>query len=346
VARIYLGGERYETEVIAPADDYSDADGVAILSFSQAQAAVRERMVRAAYAERGLHYGPYTVADAVREHLAWMAEHRKTEHDARTRAEAHILPALGEIDADKLTAKDVSKWQTAMAKALPRVRTAKDAKPQHRAVDFDDPESVRKRRSTTNRTFTILRAALNRALADGKIKNRDWQRAKPFRETDAARIRFLTVEEAQRLINCAEPLAFKRLVQAALATGMRYGELARLEVHDFDARSGTLRVGRSKGGKSRHVYLTAEGVEFFTGLCAGRAGAELTLTRENGEPWRASNQEQRMRDAVERAKISPPISFHGLRHSFASLSVMAGMPLFVVSKVRVVLLGHCGAGVA
>jgi integrase len=39
---------------------------------------------------------------------------------------------------------------------------------------------------------------------------------------------------------------------------------------------------------------------------------------------------------VKRAKITPAISFHGLRHSWASLAVMAGVPLMIVSKN----LGH------
>jgi integrase len=43
-----------------------------------------------------------------------------------------------------------------------------------------------------------------------------------------------------------------------------------------------------------------------------------------------------MADAVARAKITPAISFHGLRHSWASLAVMNGMPLMVVAKN----LGH------
>jgi integrase len=41
-------------------------------------------------------------------------------------------------------------------------------------------------------------------------------------------------------------------------------------------------------------------------------------------------------DACKRAGIVPPINFHALRHSFASLSVMAGAPLLVVARA----LGH------
>jgi integrase len=43
-----------------------------------------------------------------------------------------------------------------------------------------------------------------------------------------------------------------------------------------------------------------------------------------------------MKAACERAKIDPPIGFHGLRHSWASLSVMNGAELMVVAKN----LGH------
>jgi integrase len=43
-----------------------------------------------------------------------------------------------------------------------------------------------------------------------------------------------------------------------------------------------------------------------------------------------------MREANERAKISPPINFHGLRHICASHAVMNGMPLMVVARN----LGH------
>ena len=39
---------------------------------------------------------------------------------------------------------------------------------------------------------------------------------------------------------------------------------------------------------------------------------------------------------LENASIDPPINFHGLRHTWASLSVMAGMPLMVVARN----LGH------
>jgi integrase len=45
-----------------------------------------------------------------------------------------------------------------------------------------------------------------------------------------------------------------------------------------------------------------------------------------------------MTEAVKRAKIKPTISFHGLRHTWASHAVMNEMPLMVVARN----LGHGG----
>ena len=58
--------------------------------------------------------------------------------------------------------------------------------------------------------------------------------------------------------------------------------------------------------------------------------------RSNGKPWRASNQGRFIAEACQRARIEPPITFHGLRHTWASLAIMNGVPLMVVAKN----LGH------
>src|SRR5665647_40107 len=56
-----------------------------------------------------------------------------------------------------------------------------------------------------------------------------WGKVKPFKNVDAARLRYLTIAEAKRLINASEP-DFRLLAQAALQTAARYSELARLTV--------------------------------------------------------------------------------------------------------------------
>jgi integrase len=79
---------------------------------------------------------------------------------------------------------------------------------------------------------------------------------------DAPVVRFLTEDEARRVINAAAN-EFRPLVRAALLTGCRYGELCALRAGDYDPDNQTVAIRYSKGGKPRHVYLTVEGVELF-----------------------------------------------------------------------------------
>ncbi len=70
--------------------------------------------------------------------------------------------------------------------------------------------------------------------------------------------RYLSVAEARRLVNACDE-EFRPWVRAALETGARYGELARLVVTDFNPDGGTISVRKSKTGKARHIILTDEG---------------------------------------------------------------------------------------
>src|SRR5262249_49472529 len=161
-----------------------------------------------------------------------------------------------------------------------------------------------------------------------------WRRVRPFRGADSARTRYLTAAESKRLVNACEP-AFRRLVQGALATGARYGELIRACVRDFNPEGGSLLIYRSKAGKPRHILLTGEATALFASWCAGRAADEFIFVTKDGAAWTRSLQGVPMRAACERARIRGA-SFHSLRHTYASLAVMAGMPLMVLARN----LGH------
>jgi integrase len=172
-------------------------------------------------------------------------------------------------------------------------------------------------------------------------QNKAWRKVKAFKGVKAARVRYLTIPECQRLINASDP-EFRALVQAALQTGCRYGELCALKVQDFNAENGTIYIRTSKSGKARHVVLTDEGAAFFARLCAGRVGSEIMLRKAGGEAWGTLNQAYPMAEACKHAKIDPPINFHQLRHTWARHAVMNGVPLMVVAKN----LGHKDTRVA
>jgi len=333
VARLYIGDRNYVVVTIATADDLSTANGVDVLDFRQAQEEARRRRDGRANAIGA--GGPYTVADAMSDYIKALEARGRRTADTGYRANSMILPDLGALPVINLTTERLRRWVVDLASKPPRKRTAPGAPQQYRVI-ADDAETVRRRRSTANRIVSILRAALTHAWREGKVpSDQAWRRVKLFENVNSARARYLTVAEGIRLINAAEP-NFRNLVRAALETGCRYSELGRLRVADFNPDSGTLAIHASKTGKSRHVVLTAEGAAFFSELCAGRPDTALMLLRTNGETWGPSNQTAPINEACRCAGIVPPINFHCLRHTYASLSVMNGAPLHAVAKN----LGH------
>jgi integrase len=360
-------------ERLGTADDFQDANGVDVLSWDQAQEKAkawfhnqRERAQCAAGGEP-FQDGPLTVAQALQ---AYFEDGRRRgvkglnrdEH----RAALWITPELGALEVAKLTRRRIEAWLAQVAESPRRVRTgntpAPDApvpKPRNfRVPRAPKPQPIppappatddekRARKDSANRTLTVLKAALNHAL-DRRlvtVSGEAWREVKPYRGTTKARVRFLTMEEQVRLVNVC-PQDFRQLVQGALLTGGRYGELARAQVQDFDPTGGTLfLIGKGTGeGKPRRVVLTEEGQAFFQEITAGRPAGDLIFQRaalkrvkhlDRGQAWGHNEQGRYMAAACTAAELEP-VTFHELRHSYASMLVNAGCPLAYVAAQ----LGH------
>jgi integrase len=326
---------------LGTADDFLDADGERVLTFFQAQDAARAALAEALAPkpEPVEKARPLTVADAMDEYLDGLDLHRtpSTARLSRIASDAHILPTLGPRAVADLTTPQIREWLASLARA-PARRRRKRGVPLSTTPEADpaDPDVLRRRKASANRIFNILRAALNHAWSNGKAPSADpWRRVKPFGRTDKARVRYLTAEECRRLVNAADP-EIRPLVRAALLTGARYGELSAMRASDFNPDAGTVRVAEAKSGKVRHVPLTPEGVALFEDLTAGRPVDARIFPRADGGPWGRSHQIRPMRAASARAGLSPPVSFHLLRHAYGSLLARAGAPLQVIAEA----LGH------
>ena len=94
-----------------------------------------------------------------------------------------------------------------------------------------------------------------------------------------------------------------------------------------DARNNRRSSARHSHGRRRRLFLA---------VCRGRAKTDILLPRANGGPWGASHQVRPMHETCKRARINPPVGFHALRHTWASLSLMGGTPMMVVAEN----LGH------
>lgn len=339
IVRRFTEAGRYSESKLALADDYQDADGIKTLDYRQAQKAAREWYYAQTRIEAGLEEpsdGMYTVANAMQDYLAHYAVQGKGLSVTQAITNAHILPALGVLRLDRLTAKKLTDWLNSLANAPARLRTRKTAKKRNQRDLSKDPEQIRRRRATANRVLNVLKAALNYAWQQSKVaSDTPWRKVKPFKNVSAPVVRYLTEAECVRLVNTC-PADFRKLVQAALFTGCRYSELTSLKCRDFDPSAGVLTIRTSKSGKPRHVVLTDEAKAFFEGEAAGREGGKLMFMHDDGTAWGQSHTHRPLKEACQRVKITPAISFHVLRHTHGSLLAMKGVPMPVIAKQ----LGH------
>lgn len=278
-----------------------------------------------------------TVTGAIKEYVRDLKTRKSPEAARRAEQAAgkHILPTLGKLEVSRLTTKRLKTWKD----GLPKSET--------------DAETIRRSKDTANRVLNILKAALNLAFRDGSVRSDTaWRRLKPFDKVSRARDVFLSQVQCAALLEACEP-DFKQLVRSALLTGARYGELTARKVADFDPKQGVLRVVDGKTG-SRDIILNDTGIAHFKALAKDKLPAALLHYREvtrkdveTGElrteiiPWGKSEQHRRIKAAVAKAnkslktaadRLPPDTCFYSLRHTHASLALLAGVNIQVLAE--------------
>jgi len=315
VLRRYVGGGTYETERIAEADDFSESDARSVLNYFEA-------MQRAGADRSELQRREaLTVKDVLDGYFAHYRVHARSALAATQTAYkiAEITSELGKFSMADLTVARIRGWHTGLAR-----------------TDSEEPEARRRRKATANRLLAVLKAALNHAWREGRVKSDEaWRRVVKFKGADAPSIRYLSLAECKRLLRgCTAE--FRPLVRAALETGCRYSELTSLRAAHFNPDAGAVTIPHPKGGRPRHIPLTDTGRDFFGVVTRGRDPDALIFTHLEGNPWAQSHQHRPLAAACEKAKIRPKIGFHHLRHTYASLLAMKGTPLAVIAEA----LGH------
>lgn len=324
-ARRYLGDRKYEQQKLATADDTVSANGSTVLDFRQASAKARQ------WFEEESAPVEATVASAFAAYVVNLREREKPTDFAETRYAHDIGPALGSVKLSDLNTKRLQSWLSDLAKRPRHARGAGGRK--SKPITAPAPEDAeRKRQNSANRTWGLLRAALNLAFDAGTIgSNSEWKRVKAFSHVDAPRIKYFDDNEIAKFLAVISG-DFKNLVLAALHTGARFGDVSKLKVKDF--ANGGIFVIKGKNGKPRYIALTDVAIDFFSSVTRGRDANELMFTL-NGKRWTLHDQTNRMKKFCKKAGIEHG-GIHRFRHSFASLAIMNGCPIAVIAKQ----LGH------
>lgn len=261
---------------------------------------------------------------------------------------ADVWPLYLDLAKTTKTARSVTTEKIAIQKwAMPTIG-------KKRLVDICalDLERIKKKMLDAGRAprtieylFAMIRQVFNYA-ADHGLYNGENPTAKVKRlKYDNKRLRFLSREEAERLLSLLKSRNpdLHDMALLSLHTGARAGEVFSLEWPDVDMDAGQIVFRDTKNKDSRHVYMS----EAVRGMLEDRQqkadmdktpyifpGKKGQKVKDISRTFERIISESGLNDGITDRRQK--FTFHNLRHSAASWLVQAGTPLYTVQK----LLGH------
>lgn len=245
-------------------------------------------------------------------------------------ARVWLAPVLGDVRLDELRREHWDRLVSAMTQAA--------------GHGAGPPRPLS--RTTVRHVSLTLRTALRHAVRHG-VLTADPLAMMPAPRRAETRIPILTRQEASRLVEAAVDEPFGAAYVLAVTVGLREGELLGLRWDDVDLDRRTLRVrGNATSGLdgARHVTapktpasrrdLTLPAVA-IEALARTPRTSDLVWPGPDGGPVRAPTFVSAWKAARERAGI-PPVTFHALRHTAATLALEDGSPAHDVAR----MLGH------
>ncbi len=185
----------------------------------------------------------------------------------------------------------------------------------------------------TNRLTATLKRMFTKAsdwemVNEGVLKR--IRKAKQLKG-ETKRLKYLTEEEAQRLINHSDRF-LKPIVITALNTGMRKSEILHLTWDRVDLKNRIILLDKTKNGERREIPMNQTLYDVLLELPRHISGY-VFANPKTGKPY--NNVKKSFGTALRKSHILD-FRFHDLRHTFASWLVMKGVDLTTIKE----LLGH------
>jgi integrase len=195
---------------------------------------------------------------------------------------------------------------------------------------------------TVEYVFSTVRTVWNHAKERGIVLEDSPTKKIKLDRFDNKRSRYFTHDEANRFLKELKKRngSTWEIAMISLHCGMRFGEIVDLKHGDIDTRRKIIGIRDSKGGFSRFARMTEDTKRIFLNLDQKKR-EELIFKDENGyrikrpsKIYMAVINELCLNEGVTDARQK--LTFHSLRHTYASWLVDRGVPLYDVKQ----LLGH------
>ncbi|RLD98465.1 MAG: site-specific integrase [Aquificota bacterium] len=197
--------------------------------------------------------------------------------------------------------------------------------------------------ATVKHCLVVVRQILNKGKAWGLYKGENPVSKIKLPTLNNQRIRFLSYEEADALLKDVKKRSQRayEMCLLSLHTGMRIGEITALRWRDIDLESQSIVIRDPKNRETRRAYMSEAVAEMFKRKEQGAPG-DLVFKTKDGKLLNNSAPKAFL-SAVKALGLNDGVSdprdkvtFHTLRHTFASWLAIEGTPLLTIKE----LLGH------
>lgn len=277
-----------------------------------------------------------------------------TAHRYERELRCYVLPKWGDMPVSAVTADALQTWVSEL-----KGGTAPAVLPSDRMRVQLAPSSIR------SIVKVVCGGVLGYAVEQGWLERNPVERiALPKRQTADEDLVFLSIEDVERLAECAEQVGKRNdsrhwengvLIRWQAYVGTRIGEALALRVKDVDFERRRCRVRETwsddgtyhptltlpKNGKARTVAWPASLAADLHRLCDGWDGEDFLFRSPRGGAWTVNNWRARVwGPALKAAGLEDSgATIHSLRHTYASLAIKSGADVKTLQSQ----LGHASA---
>lgn len=192
----------------------------------------------------------------------------------------------------------------------------------------------------------VSSSSLNQAISAIRffftsVLHREWRLELSYQRAPQRLPVTLSPAEVKRLLAAVPGLRERAAMEVAYGAGLRLSEVLHLKLSDIDSQRMILRVEQGKGKKDRNVMLSPALLETLRAYWRQSRPRVWLFPGQGGKrPLHPTLLQRAFHQAKAKAGIGKPVSFHTLRHSFATQLLESGVNVRTIQA----LLGHGSLG--
>ena len=251
---------------------------------------------------------------------------------------AHVLPAMKQrLKLKAYSASTIKTYINEMAQLLQTIKNipADELTPEHlRRYLVYCFEKLRLTENTLHSRINALKFYYEQVLNREKFFWEIPRPKKPFILPNVG-----GEKEITSLFNAIKNLKHKAILFTAYSAGLRVSEVMNLKLEHIISDRMQIKIVAAKGKKDRYVNLSPVLLDVLRGYIKKSKPRPLTYLFESeipGQPYSSRSAQKVFQRARQAAGIRRDITFHSLRHSFATHLLEKGIDIRYIKDI----LGH------